>query len=413
MSILLKNVKNLNKDVYVEKNIIKKISKNINIEADFVINCKNKYIIPAFYNTHTHCAMSILRGLGDDKELFSWLNEDIWPVEDKMVYEDFYWSSKFAILEMIKSGTVFFNDMYSSQEATINAVNEMGIRACISAVAFDLFNEEETKKRKELFNDFLKLKIDNKRIIKTISCHAIYTVSDDLFRFSADIAKKNNMYLHIHACETKKEVDDCKKNYALTPIEKLETLGCLSDKTILAHCVHLTDKDIDLIKKYNTKIAHCPVSNLKLNSGKMQFQKMLNSGCFITLGTDGSSSNNNLNMIEEMKIASLSAKDQFNSPVACKAEDIFKIATQNGAECFGLNAGIIEEGKLADFLLLDADDMQLLPDYNLISNLVYSADKNCITDVVCDGNFLMRNRKVKDEKLIIKNFKRISKKFKK
>lgn len=413
MSILLKNVKNHNKDIYIKDNIIKKISKDIDVKADIILNCKNKYIIPAFYNTHTHCAMNVLRGLGDDKELFSWLNEDIWPVEDRMVYEDFYWSSKMAILEMIKSGTVFFNDMYSCQEATINAINEMGVRACISAVAFDLFNEEETKRRKDLFNDFLKLKINNKRIIKTISCHAIYTVSDELFKFAVDVAKKNNMYLHIHACETKKEVEDCIKDCGLTPIEKLEKLGCLTNKTILAHCVHLTDKDISLINKYNVKVAHCPVSNLKLNSGKMAFQKMLDENCFITLGTDGASSNNNLSMIEEMKIASLSAKDQHNSPVACKAEDIFKVATKNGAKCFGLNAGVIEEGKLADFLLLDANDIQLLPDYNLISNLVYSADKNCITDVVCDGNFLMKNRKIRDEKIIIKNFKRISKKFKK
>ena len=146
---------------------------------------------------------------------------------------------------------------------------------------------------------------------------------------------------------------------------------------------------------------------------KMQFQKMLDGGCFITLGTDGASSNNNLSMIEEMKIASLSAKNQYNSPVVCRAEDIFKIATKNGAECFGLNAGTIEEGKLADFLLLDANDIQLLPDYNLISNLVYSADKNCITDVVCDGNFLMKNKKVKDERIIISNFRKMSKKFKK
>ena len=165
--------------------------------------------------------MNVLRGLGDDKELFSWLNEDIWPVEDRMVYEDFYWSSKMAILEMIKSGTVFFNDMYSCQEATINAINEMGVRACISAVAFDLFNEEETKRRKDLFNDFLKLKINNKRIIKTISCHAIYTVSDELFKFAVDVAKKNNMYLHIHACESKIEVEDCIKYCCLTPIENL------------------------------------------------------------------------------------------------------------------------------------------------------------------------------------------------
>lgn len=413
MSILLKNVKNLKKDIYIENNIIKKIEKNINIEADNVLNCKNKIIIPAFYNTHTHCAMNILRGIGDDKDLFSWLNNDIWPIEEKLNDEDIYYSSKFAILEMIKSGTVFFSDMYFNQKQTIKAINEMGIRSSISVVGFDMFNKAETEKKKQEFLDFINLKIENKKIIKTISCHSIYTVSDELLKFSADLAKKQDLFLHIHASETKKEFDDCLNQFSITPIQKLEKLGCLSNKTILAHCVHLTDNDIEIIKKHNVKIAHCPASNLKLNSGKMRFQTLLDKECFITLGTDGASSNNTLSMLNEMRIASFSAKNQQDSPMACRAEDIFKIATRNGAECFNLNAGLIEEGKLADCLLLDADDIQLLPDYNLISNLVYSADKNCITDVICDGKILMKNRKIENEKKIINDFKKVIKKFKK
>lgn len=413
MSILLKNVKNLNKDVYIEDNLIKKIEKNIAIEANDVIDCTDKYILPAFYNTHAHCAMNVLRGLGDDKELFSWLSEDIWPVEDTLSDEDLYWSSKFAILEMIKGGTVFFSDMYFNQSMTIKAVDEMGVRAAISAVSFDFFDEKETRKNEEKILKFLDLKIPNKKIFKAISCHSIYTVSDELFKFSSRLAEKNNLFLHIHISETRKEFEDCLRDFNLSPVEKLEKLDCLTDRTVLAHCVYLKNSDIKLLSEYKTKIAHCPSSNLKLNSGKMRFQKMMDDGCFLTLGTDGASSNNSLSMINEMRMASFSAKSQANSALSCKAEDIFKVATENGAKAFGINAGVIEEGKLADLLLLDADDIQLLPDYNLISNLVYSADKNCITDVICDGNFLMRDRQVKGEKEIIDNFKRISKKFKK
>ena len=413
MSILLKNIKNLNKDIYIENNIISKISGNIDLKTNEVIDCSDKYVVPAFYNTHTHCAMNILRGLGDDKELFSWLSEDIWPVEDTLTDDDIYWSSKFAILEMIKGGTVFFSDMYFNQPMTIKAAHEMGMRAAISVVGFDLFKEEETKKKKDEFLKFLELDTLDNRIFKTLSCHSLYTVSDELFKFTVDLANKNNMFLHIHAAETLKEFNDCKKDFDLTPIEKLEKLDCLSDKTILAHCVHLTDNDVNIIKSNGVKISHCPSSNLKLNSGKMRFQYLLDNNCYLTLGTDGASSNNALSMLNEMRMASFSAKDQVNSPVAGKAEDIFKIATRNGAEAFGINAGIIEEGKLADMLLLDADDIQLLPEYNLISNLVYSADKSCITDVICDGKFLMKNRKIEGENEIINNFKRITKRLKK
>ncbi|MDD2840409.1 MAG: amidohydrolase [Rickettsiales bacterium] len=408
MKILIKNVSCENGvcDILVQDNKISKIASNIDVNANLEIDGKDKAILPAFYNTHCHAGMVLLRGHGDDKELFSWLNEDIWPAEAKLKEEDIYFSSKFAILEMIKSGTVFFSDMYFHQKSTMQAITEMGIRAAISTVEFDLFDKETAEQKKLETMEFVNLKNPcPDRIIKAISCHAIYTVSEELFRFAANTAKKNNMFLHIHACETQKEVDDCFDRYDMTPIEKLEEMGCLTDKTILAHCVHLNDKDIELIKKYNVKISHCPISNLKLNSGKMALQELLDEKCFVTLGTDGASSNNNLSMFDEMKVSALSAKNQANLVTAGKVSDIFKIATENGARAFDLNAGKIEEGKLADFILVDLNNVQLLPNHNLISNLVYSADNSCITDVFCDGKPLMLNKKIKGEKEIIKNFK--------
>lgn len=409
MKILIKNVLLNNKvqDILIENNIFSKISDKIDIKTDQIINGDNKAIQPAFYNTHTHAAMSLLRGLGDDKELFSWLNEDIWPIEAKLTDEDIYIGTKFAILEMIKSGTVFFNDMYFSQKSIMQAIDEMGIRGAVSVVEFDMFNKKDTEKKKQDTIDFLKLNNPcSDRIIKTISCHSIYTVSEDLLEFASNIAKENNMFLHIHASETKKEIDDCMNKYNMSPIEKLEKLGLLTEKTILAHCVHLNDNDINIINKYKTKIAHCPVSNLKLNSGKMALQKMLDKKCFITLGTDGSSSNNSLSMIDEMKIAALSAKNQADSPITGKAEDIFKIATQNGANAFNINAGEIKEGKIADFVLYDLNNYHMQPNYNIISNIVYSADNSAITDVFCNGKQIMKENKVKDEEKIINDFKK-------
>lgn len=408
MKFLLKNVllNNKKQDILIENEFFSKIDNVINEQSDEIIDCTDKAIQPAFYNTHTHAAMSLLKGLGDDKELFSWLSEDIWPIEAKLTDEDIYIGTKFAILEMIKSGTVFFNDMYFSQPSIMKAIDEMGVRGAVSIVEFDMFNKNDTEKKKKDTLEFLKFKNPcEDRIIKVISCHSVYTVSEELLSFASKIAKENNMFLHIHASETAKEVEDCIKKYGVSPIKKLEELGLLTEKTILAHCVHLNDEDIEIINKHHTKIAHCPVSNLKLNSGKMALQKMLDNGCFITLGTDGSSSNNSLSMIDEMKISALSAKDQNNSPTAGKANDIFKIATKNGAEAFNINAGEIKEGKLADFVLYDLNNYHMQPNYNIISNIVYSADNSVITDVFCNGKQIMKNGKVNNEKQIIEDFK--------
>ena len=415
MKTLLKNVSLHGKivDVLIEGNRFKKISENINEQADKIIMADGKAIEPAFYNCHTHISMIILKGLGEDKELHNWLIQHIWPREAKMIPEDIYYASKFAILEMIKSGTVFCNDMYQYGEETMRAIDEMGIRGVVSKPEIDIPTPNLLEKKKKIVQDFADYKnINENRIIKGMSCHAVYTVSAEFLQFYSDIAKKYNMPLHIHACETKVEVEQCLKKHGCTPIEFLEKFGLLTDKTILAHCVHLSDKDIEIIKKHNTKIAHCPVSNMKLKSGLMPFQKYLDAGLEITLGTDGSASNNSLSMLEEMKVCALNAKITAKSSKAGNVNDIYKTATVNGAKAFGIDAGVIEEGKIADFILYDLNHYLLLPHYNFISNIIYSSQNECITDVFCDGKQLMCNRKVENEEQIIKDFKKLAEKFK-
>ncbi len=415
MKTLLKNVSLHGKkvDVLIEGNRFKKISENINEQADKIIMADGKAIEPAFYNCHTHISMTILKGLGEDKELHNWVIQDIWPREAKMIPEDIYYASKFAILEMIKSGTVFCNDMYQYGEETMRAIDEMGIRGVVSKPEIDIPTPNLLEKKKKIVQDFADYKnINENRIIKGMSCHAVYTVSAEFLQFYSDIAKKYNMPLHIHACETKVEVEQCLKKHGCTPIEFLEKFGLLTDKTILAHCVHLSDKDIEIIKKHNTKIAHCPVSNMKLKSGLMPFQKYLDAGLEITLGTDGSASNNSLSMLEEMKVCALNAKITAKSSKAGNVNDIYKTATVNGAKAFGIDAGVIEEGKIADFILYDLNHYLLLPHYNFISNIIYSSQNECITDVFCDGKQLMCNRKVENEEQIIKDFQKLAEKFK-
>ena len=413
--ILLKGVLHEGKkvDILIEGNRFKKISENIEDEEAEIIPCKDKAIFPAFYNCHTHMPMTLLKGLTDEKELMQWLKEDIWPREAKMKPHDIYVASKFAILEMIKGGIVFCNDMYQFPEETMKAIDEMGIRGVVSKPEVNVtYTPEEFEEKKKKVLEFMDYpNINENRIIKGISCHSIYTLSEEFLKFYSELAKKNNMRIHIHACETQKEIDDCQKAHHCTPIEYLEKLGLLTDKTILAHSVHLTEKDMDIIKKYDCKVAHCPISNFKLKSGMMAFQKLHQKGITVTLGTDGSASNNSLSIPQEMKVCALNAKTQAKDSKAGSAEDILKAATVNGAKAFGIDAGEIKEGKLADFILFDLNHYLFLPNYNLISNIVYSAQNDCVTDVFCDGVQLMKDRKVKDEDKICEEFKTVSDKF--
>lgn len=417
MTILIQNVlhENKNADILIDKGRFAKIASALSLSAESagtVIDGSDKAILPAFYNLHTHAAMSLLRGLGDDKELFHWLSEDIWPREATFDDEIIYWGTKLAMLEMIRSGTVAFSDMYFEQKAIMQAVCDMGLRAAVSFVQMDFFEQEKTAAKKADTAKFLALENPcPERISKVMAVHAVYTVSEELIRFAVQTAEENNMFLHIHACETQKEVDDCIAAHGCSPIEYLEKLGALSPRTILAHAVHLSDSDIDIILKHGVKLCTNPASNLKLCSGAFMFKKLWDSGAFITLGTDGSASNNNVSMLDEMKLAALSAKLQSGDPTAAAAEQVFQAATRNGAEALGIDAGVIAEGKLADCILVDLNNTLLVPNYNLISNMVYSADSSVIDTVLCNGRILMQNKKIDGEEDIISQARKIAAKL--
>lgn len=398
--MLIKNIllDNEKKDILIEGNQFSKIDNEIAIEsADIVIDGKNKAIIPPFYNSHTHAAMTLLRGYADDMPLHLWLNEYIWPFEAKMTAADIYMGSKLAILEMIKSGTVFFADMYWDVEETIRAAHEMGIRAAIGITMMDRLGEEKIKRNFQ----FLRNWKDASGLIQlTLAPHAIYTVSESLLRQTSEIAQETNTVLHIHLSETEQEVKDCIAHNGLSPVRWLESIGFLNSNVVAAHVVHVDQEEIAILKERNVTVVHNPVSNMKLSSGIFPSKEMSEAGCHVALGTDGCSSNNNLDMRESMKVASLLAKVNYN-PETLPVEEIYEWATINGAEAFGINAGIIAEGKLADALLVDLTNERLVPNYNLLSNWVYSADNSCIDTVICNGKLLMHNRKVEKEDEII------------
>ena len=407
--ILLQNVFLDNKtyDILIDENKISKISDKINAPADEVIDCTNKAILPSFCNTHTHVSMMFLRGIGEDKNLFDWLNQDIFPREAKLKPEHIYSLSRYALLEMIRTGTTCFTDMYFYVGETVRAVQDMGLRSVLPYLGMDFFDDKNTERQINEATQYLESPIKGARIVKALCCHSIYTCSERLIHEFFDLSQKYDTYLQIHVSETQKEVDDCLQKFGCRPVELLYKWGIMGPKTLFAHAVHLNDNETELVKKTGTTIAHCPTSNLKLGSGQMDLQKYLDAGLKVTLGTDGVSSNNSLSMISEMKIAALSAKNKAHSVLAGKIDDIFHMATRNGFDAFGINAGEIKEGKLADFVLVDMNNQFLLPNNSLISNMIYAADSGCITDVFCDGKPLMRNNVIPHEADIISDLKNV------
>ena len=382
--------------------------------ADTVIDCRGKMAItPPFYNAHNHAAMTLFRGYADDLELFRWLNEFIWPAEARLTEEDIYTGAKLAIVEMIKSGTVFFNDMYWKPMGTLRAARDMKVRAAIGLMAICGDDGELLPKCREDNEKLLDVRAElPERLIVNHGPHAVYTVSEKQLRRIADEADKWDLRIHIHVSETYKEYSDCRHAHdKKTPVEYLDSLGIIRRDAVLAHAIYLTAHDREIIAERGAVLAHMPISNMKLCSGTFNFTDAVKAGCRVAIGTDGASSNNNLSMLDEMKFAALVAKMRSGSPTAGAAPEILRAATEVGASAFGIDAGVIAEGKLADALLIDLDQPCMVGDYSLVSNLVYSADPSVIDTVICDGEILMRGRVVPDEAEIVAAAREVCDKF--
>lgn len=399
-SILLKGVlhEGAAHDILIVDNKFAKLefAGNSEFEADEVLDCSGLAILPPFYNAHTHAAMTLLRGYADDLPLQKWLSDFIWPIENKMQPEDVYAGSRLAILEMIRSGTVFFSDMYWYREETMRAAEEMGIRAAIGVT----FAENLPHAPFEEYFQFLhERKLCTELLGLTVSPHAIYTVGPELLEKCAAFARAERLPLHIHLSETRQEVEACLAKTGKLPVEYLASLGAVCENSVFAHCVHMERRELEILSEAGATVVHNPAANLKLSSGLFDMKAMLEAGVKVALGTDGASSNNNLDMHESMKLASLLAKR--DDPEVLPAKEALKMATRNGALAYGLDAGEIAVGKLADALLLDLSNERLVPGYNLVSNWVYSADSRALHSVICNGRFLMKNRVVPNEAEIV------------
>ena len=406
MSIVIKNVllNDRRTDILIEGNKITSVSNNIKTEGiETIIDGSSKAAFPGLVIVHTHAAMTFFRGYGDDLPLEEWLNTKIWPNERNLTDEIVYWGTKLACLEMIKTGTTTFNDMYFRFKESARATDEMGIRGVFPQLMFDGLDPVQAKKvqsrisAKDFEGNY------SSRIMFSIAPHAIYTVSGGSYKWAMDFAKDHNIIVHTHLAETQTEYQNSIKNFGMSPIRYLNSLGVLRHNLVIAHCLWLDEDEIKMLADNDVKVVHNPNSNLKLASGhRFLYNEMNDKGICIGLGTDGCSSSNNLDMIEAMKMMSLLQKGWRLDPTALPAEETIKVATENGARALNINTGKIEVGKLADIFLVNINTTAFTPfNNNTASNLVYAANGNNVDTVICDGKVIMKNRKVTGEEEIL------------
>lgn len=363
---------------------------------DRIIDCQENLLMPAFYNTHCHAAMTIFRGYGEDLPLRRWLDEKILPAEDRLNFRRVYYGSKLAIAEMIRNGIVSFSDMYFFQDATAEAVLEAGIKANVarSIVSFDPDIKKEQDHR---FAESVRL-VDqyhgagNGRLKIDMSLHAEYSNVDACCRYVAEYAKENNLRMQLHLSETQAEHEQCIERHGMTPTAYFASMGVFDVPTTAAHCVYVTDEDISIIKEKGVTPAHNPVSNLKLGSGVMRLRTMLDAGIPVTFGTDGVASNNQLSILRELQTAAILHKGVHRDPANIRAFELPVIATRNGALAQGReDCGIIAKGARADLILIDLAAINNIPCYDLATTLAYSANTSNVLLTMCDGRILFEN----------------------
>lgn len=414
-SILIRNITLDDKvtDIFINGDTIEKISERIDVNADKVIDGKNKTIIPGFVNMHTHAAMTLMRGIGEDMLLMDWLYKKIWPTEKKLNDEMVYWGTKLACLEMLKTGTTCFNDQYWSLSHAVKAASEMGLRSVQPFVILDLFDKERWSKIKEDCQKAYEESAGWNEINRfAIGLHSPYSVSEEMLVWGAEFAKSKGLLVHIHISETKGENEDSIAKHGLTPTKYLDSLGVLGPNTIAAHCLWIDDQDMEILAKRDVKVVHNINSNLKIASGyKFRYNEFRDAGVTVTLGTDGCASSNNLDMIETMKTTALLQKGWRGDPTAMPLNELMDLTTKNGGIALGLNTGVIKEGALADLTIIDTDSYAFTPNISFYANLIYSANSSCVDTVICNGKVLMEKRLVAGEHEILDNVNRLYKKL--
>ena len=394
------NFENKKQSLLIKDDFIAEISDDIeDSKADKIIDAEGKILLPGLVNTHTHLSMTLFRGLADDLSLDSWLNDHIWPMEANLNGEYCYIGALLAAVELIKSGTTTLSDMYFYMEDVARAIDDAGLRAVLSYGMIDFGDAE--RRQAEIEENLTLFKNCNGmadgRIKVFFGPHSPYTASEELLIKVRELADEYNMGIHIHVSETQKEIDDVSAEKGLRPFEYLEKIGFLGPDVLAAHCVWLSDEEIEIIKKHDVKVSHNPCSNMKLASGVSPVSKMIEKGICVSIGTDGASSNNNLDLIEELKTASLLQKVSTLDPKVLSSDEAIEMATIKGAEALGLDSeiGSVEVGKKADLILIDTNSANMVPDSSsLSSNVIYSANGSNVDTTICNGKILMENKKL-------------------
>jgi 5-methylthioadenosine/S-adenosylhomocysteine deaminase len=408
-AILLKNIaaEEVASNILIEDNYISKVvPADVEIavpEGAEVVDCTGKAVLPGFVNMHTHAGMAMMRGVGEDIAFHEWIDR-IWQVESKIDDEYVYHATKVACLEMIKTGTTTFNDHYWHMPMGHKAVMEMGLRAGIAYVILDRHEPGEDERQKAQCQEMYEYSLQWGDMTQfVIAIHAIYSVSEPLLLWAVDFARKHGLKIHIHVSETEKEVKDCMAQHGgMSPVEYLDSLGALGPDVIAAHTLWLSENDIRILGERGVHCVHNVNSNLKLASGyRFLYNELKEAGANICLGTDGCASSNNLDMLETMKTAAMIQKAWRGDPSAMPLNELLEMATCNGAKALGFKAGKVEEGYLADLLIIDTENYNFLSPGSFLANFVYSAHSDCIDSVICNGKFVMRDRVVEGEKDIL------------
>jgi 5-methylthioadenosine/S-adenosylhomocysteine deaminase len=369
-------------------------------EAEFIIDGDGAIALPGLVNTHTHAAMTLLRGYADDMILQDWLSQKIWPLEAHLTEDDVYEGTRLACLEMIRSGTTAFNDMYFFMADAARAVDESGIRAVLSYGFIDLFNAEKREKECKATEDLAAhvRALNNPRIKAAVGPHAIYTVSPEGLKWCAEFALEQDLGIHIHLSETEGEVNDCMARYGKRPSGLLDECAILTPRTIAAHCCWLDDNECTLLKQRGVHVSHNPASNMKLATNRaMPYPCLSAAGVNVCLGTDGCASNNNLDLFEEMKTAALLQKFFWSNPTILPAHDALLLATENGGKALGFCTGKLSVGTPADIVLVSTHTPCNTPLHNAASNLVYSCKGGAVETTICDGKVLMLEHEIPGE----------------
>ena len=398
MKTLIKNAKILlnadsdiiNGDILINNNVIEKIDKNIDENmVDKVINAQGNLIMPGFIDCHTHSPMTILKGLGEGKSLESWLYDYMFKYEAHLTSEDIYYGTKLAVLEYLKNGITSVNDMYYKGESVAKAFYEMGLRAFVQC---DENSIEDTEK---LYLDIQKY---SPLVKANFGCHSVYTADEERFAKAIKLAKKYNEIVSTHMSETLTEVGNCDKEFKMTPVKLLENYGFFDTKALVYHAVHLDKEDFDILKRYNVSVCSNPASNLKLGSGVAPIYSMINKGINVCLGTDGSASNNRLDMFREMYLVGCLQKGVMHNSEVIKCEEVIKMVTENGAKALNINnIGTIKVGNLADLIMINLHGINNATNINIKSNLVYASGSEDVIMTMVDGKVLYENGKFLNE----------------